>query len=96
MLLADQEAQLAKLKKERDSLREQVESLKSKADQAIQSEKEKADLEARICELGGVIDKLRHKEGKMKVICDKFKSQLKTSASLNDRLKLQVEIMKQS
>ena len=48
-----------------------------------------------MCELGSVIDKYRHKEGKLKVICDKFKSQLETAASVNDRLKLQVEVLKQ-
>ena len=67
--LADQEAQIETLRRKKEELTQRVEGVP-------QLDKERQELEQRVCELGVVTEKLRHKEGKMKNIIDQFKTQL--------------------
>ena len=65
-MMAEQELQIEKLKREREEQKEKIEQLS-------QNEREKQELEMRISELGATLEKSRHKGLKAKQICDQFK-----------------------
>ncbi len=50
-------------------------------------DREKAELEQRIAEIGSQMDKMRRKEAKMKYIGEQFKSQLEMSTLNSEKLK---------
>lgn len=65
-LMCDSELKLEDMKREQIELKARIESL-------LSVEKEKVELETRVCELGVSLDRVRHKELKMKSICEQFK-----------------------
>ena len=72
-MMADREHQI-------DTLKQQIMEAKLRNDQLSSIEKDKAELEQRIIEIGGNLEKARHKEVKMRGILEGFKQQLESAA----------------